>query len=167
MGGELGAQTAAAALVRFARAHLSGPQSINISDDLHLPYNCSTSSLTLNCLQIKKGEKYKKHLMVPVGVDLPTEEQRPHLCLTKRNTGLVIVCGSNTGCITWRAQEHAHLCTSASCMLAGLRHMWFYSKEFSWSSVLWAELSMSLLSRKELLILCLQSNFNSTFFYRH
>lgn len=102
MGGELGAQTAAAAVARFARAHLSGPQGINISDDLHLPYKCSTSLLTLNCLQIKKGEKYKKHLMLPVGADPPTEEQRPHLCLREGNTGLAIVRSSN---IAWKPGE--------------------------------------------------------------
>lgn len=33
---------------------------INFSDGLHLPYDCSTSLLTLNCLEIKKGGQKKR-----------------------------------------------------------------------------------------------------------
>lgn len=108
MSGALGAWTSAAAGPRFARAHLPGHQGINFSDDLHLPYDCSTSLLTLNCLEIKKGGKKKKeHLNLPVGAYPPTEQQRPHLCLRKRNTGLLIACSSNLVWISQRAQENA------------------------------------------------------------
>lgn len=53
---------------RFARAPLSEPLGINFSDVLHLSYDCSTSFLTLNCLEIKKRERKKKeHLTLHVG----------------------------------------------------------------------------------------------------
>lgn len=59
------------------------------------------------------------------------------------------------------------LCGTAPSMLAGPRHIWVYNKKSSWRSFLWAELSMSPLSRRELLILHLDSNFNNTFLYKH
>lgn len=103
--------------------------------------------------------------LLPTGPFRPAEQHKSHLYLKKRSTGSLILVFFVW--IIWKAQENIQLCGTAPSMLTGPRHMWIYNKESSRRSFFWAELSMSPLSRRELLILHLDSNFNNTFLYKH
>lgn len=103
-------------------------------------------------------------MSLPVGTYPPTQQQ---ICIWERETLACSLLPVVTLWITWRTQENTRLQNTAPCMLTGLKHVWLHSKKSSWSSVFWAELSMSALSKKELLILCPESNFSSTFIYKH
>lgn len=107
VGGELGGTDIRSGRGEICEISSFRTPGINFSDGLHLPYDCSTSLLTLNCLEIKKGgQKKKEPLTLPVGAYPPTEQQRPHSYLRKRNTGLLIAHSSNLVWITWRVQEN-------------------------------------------------------------
>lgn len=82
LGGDLGTHTSAAAGMGFARAHHSGPQSINFCYDLHCPYDCNTFLFTLNCLEIKTKDKIKKKSFsfCPLGLIVPGSN-KSHICV--------------------------------------------------------------------------------------